>query len=110
MSAQDRARTVREQGSEVMSLDHHPLRDPLRWGTARSDTRSLRVWGIADVTRESFWATSRCDGVHRAVEAGKHMLQRGAWAVDVGGDCTGPGATPVTPEQEFERAAPVVSA
>lgn len=93
-----------------MSLEHHPLRDPLRWGTNRPDVGPLRVMGILNVTPDSFWAASRYEAVQHAVEAGKRMLQLGAWAVDVGGESTRPGATPVTPEQEFERVAPVVSA
>ncbi|WP_232840205.1 dihydropteroate synthase [Nocardia aurea] len=68
----------------------------------------MRVMGIVNATPDSFWSGSRFSP-EQAVEAGKRMLELGAWCIDVGGESTRPGAVPVTAEQELERIAPVVA-
>ncbi|SFJ96299.1 dihydropteroate synthase [Amycolatopsis sacchari] len=70
----------------------------------------VRVLGIVNATPDSFWAGSRFDTVARAVAAGQRMFSDGAWAVDVGGESTRPGAVPVSVEEELDRVVPVVSA
>ncbi|MGC9537535.1 dihydropteroate synthase [Streptomyces sp. UG1] len=41
--------------------------------------------------------------------AGRRMFEEGAWAVDVGGESTRPGAVPVSSEAELARVVPVVA-
>lgn len=64
--------------------------------------------GVLNVTPDSFsdggWWTS----VDRAVEHGRAMFEAGAQMVDVGGESTRPGATPVESQQELGRVLPVV--
>lgn len=72
-------------------------------------SRGMRVMGIVNTTPDSFWSKSRFDDVSAAVAAGAAMFEMGAWAVDVGGESTRPGATPVPVESEIERVIPVIS-
>ncbi len=76
---------------------------------ARDRDTPMRVMGILNATPDSFWAQSRFDTVDRAVEAGLMMFDDGAWAVDVGGESTRPGAVPVSVDEEIDRVVPIVT-
>ncbi|MGU3502565.1 dihydropteroate synthase [Mycobacterium sp. C31M] len=65
--------------------------------------------GILNATPDSFWAPSRFGTVERAVQAGRVMFDNGAWAVDVGGESTRPGAVPVSADEELERVIPIIT-
>ncbi len=69
----------------------------------------MRVMGILNATPDSFWAPSRFGTVERAVRAGQTMLDDGAWAVDVGGESTRPGAVPVSADEELDRVIPIIT-
>jgi dihydropteroate synthase len=66
------------------------------------------VMGILNVTPDSF----SDGGLHadhaRAIQAGHEMLEAGADLLDIGGESTRPGATPVPPEEECRRILPVI--
>ncbi len=80
------------------------MSDPRRpWPTP------LRVMGILNVTPDSFWSASRFENVDHAIAAGTKMYDAGAWAVDVGGESTRPGAVPVSVDEEIARVIPVVA-
>lgn len=69
-----------------------------------------RIMGILNVTPDSF-----SDGGHnvdpdKAIETAMDMLDKGADIVEVGGESTRPGFTPVAPDDELDRVAPVVEA
>jgi dihydropteroate synthase len=69
------------------------------------------IMGILNLTPDSF-----SDGglfyknIDRAVERAAQMLEEGAEIIDIGGESTRPGATPVTAEEEKERVIPVIKA
>lgn len=65
--------------------------------------------GVLNATPDSFWADSRFDRTDQAIAAGRRMFDSGAWAVDVGGESTRPGAIPVSIDQELDRVLPVVA-
>lgn len=75
----------------------------------RARPSPLRVMGVLNVTPDSFWANSRFETPERAVSAGRQMFDDGAWAVDVGGESTRPGAVPVSAAEELDRVLPVVT-
>lgn len=77
--------------------------------TARSHHTPMRVMGILNATPDSFWARSRFETVEPAVEAGRAMFDDGAWAVDVGGESTRPGADPVSANEELDRVVPIIA-
>jgi dihydropteroate synthase len=96
-----------------MTLDSSALprlfEAPSRLGRAWRETRQLKVMGILNATPDSFWPGSRYRA-GEAIAAGEEMFDLGAWAVDVGGESTRPGALPVSPAEELDRIAPIVSA
>ncbi len=66
--------------------------------------------GILNVTPDSFSDGGETFDPDKAIARGMAMLDEGADIIDVGGESTRPGATPVEPEEELERIAPVVEA
>lgn len=66
--------------------------------------------GILNLTPDSFWEASRTAGVDHALRRAAAMIEGGADLLDVGGESTRPGATPVPADQEAERVVPVVRA
>ena len=69
-----------------------------------------RIMGILNVTPDSFSDGGENLDVEAAIKRGLQMLDEGADIIDVGGESTRPGATPVDPEEEAERIVSVVRA
>ena len=69
-----------------------------------------RIMGILNVTPDSFSDGGENLDTKAAIKRGLQMLDEGADIIDVGGESTRPGATPVSPEEEAERIVPVVRA
>ncbi|MBP9892488.1 MAG: dihydropteroate synthase [Planctomycetes bacterium] len=68
------------------------------------------VMGIVNVTPDSFSDGGRHDTTDAAVAHGLTLIADGADILDVGGESTRPGASPVTVEQEQARIVPVIRA
>ena len=83
--------------------------DDLRPFLRRRPDGRCRLMGILNVTPDSFHAASRVD-VDGAIERGLEMWSAGADWVDVGGESTRPGATPVDSVEEAARVVPVIQA
>lgn len=66
-----------------------------------------KIMGILNVTPDSFSDGGRHAGA-AAVAAGVAMFEAGAAIIDVGGESTRPGATPVPLAEELRRVLPVV--
>ena len=66
--------------------------------------------GILNVTPDSFSDGGRYVDVDAAVERARQMIAEGASVIDVGGESTRPGATPVSIDDELARVVPVVDA
>lgn len=66
------------------------------------------VMGVLNVTPDSFSDGGRYLEPARALERAQQMLAEGAAIIDVGGESTRPGATPVGLEEELARVLPVV--
>ena len=66
------------------------------------------VWGILNVTPDSFSDGGRYVDAGAAIAHALRMRAQGADVIDVGGESTRPGAQPITPEQERERILPVI--
>lgn len=74
------------------------------------DMSSCHVMGILNVTPDSFSDGGRFNTVEIALARAREMVADGAAFIDVGGESTRPGATPVPIEEELERVCPVVEA
>lgn len=66
------------------------------------------VMGILNVTPDSFSDGGQFDGVDSALEQASRMMQEGALIIDVGGESTRPGASPVSEDEEQSRVLPVI--
>lgn len=68
------------------------------------------VMGVLNLTPDSFSDGGRHHGVDQAVAAALAMAAEGAAIIDVGGESTRPGATPVSADEECRRVLPVIEA
>jgi dihydropteroate synthase len=75
---------------------------PFDWGTR------TYVMGIVNVTPDSFSGDGLGSDVSAAAQQGLRMVREGADMLDVGGESTRPGHTPVTVEEEISRTVDVV--
>ena len=66
------------------------------------------IMGILNITPDSFSDGGKYDNVELAVRRAKEMAREGAHIIDVGGESTRPGHTPVEPYEEIERVVPVI--
>lgn len=65
-----------------------------------------QIMGIINATPDSFHADSRAGSIESAME----MIKAGADWIDIGGESTRPGATPVSIADELARTIPIVKA
>jgi len=86
-------------------------RSTLSCGRARFTlgTRTF-IMGIVNVTPDSFSDGGRAFAVDDAVRQCARLLGEGADVVDIGGESTRPGASPVTVDEECARVLPVIDA
>ncbi len=68
----------------------------------------MQIWGILNVTPDSFSDGGRFDDPQRAIEQGLALAADGAQVIDVGGESTRPGAEAVSEAQETARVVPVL--
>ena len=80
----------------------------LNAGPHAIDLATPCVMGIVNVTADSFFDGGRLDA-NAAIAHARRMLDEGARIVDIGGESTRPGATPVDAEEELRRVVPVVA-
>lgn len=67
-----------------------------------------RIMGILNVTPDSFSDGDPDLSVSAAIERGLLMLDQGADIIDIGGESTRPGHTPVSEDEEAKRVVPVI--
>ncbi len=85
----------------------------MTWKTRRETlnlTERGQVMGILNVTPDSFSDGGNHIETSLAIEHARQMIAEGARIIDIGGESTRPGATPVTVTEEINRAVPVVLA
>lgn len=69
-----------------------------------------QVMGILNVTPDSFSDGGDFDDLSNATAQAGQMLRDGAGLIDIGGESTRPGASPVPPDAETARTEPVIRA
>ena len=79
-------------------------------GTHTISLARPRIMGVLNVTPDSFSDGGKNFDPEAAIARGLQMLDEGADIIDVGGESTRPGHTPVLPTEEAERVVPVVRA
>lgn len=71
-------------------------------------SKLYQLMGVVNVTPDSFSDGGEFLQVEKAVAHALKLAEEGADILDIGGESTRPGATPVTPKQEQERVLPVI--
>lgn len=66
------------------------------------------IMGIVNVTPDSFSDGGRFIDPARAIAHARQLIAEGADIIDIGGESTRPGATPVSPQEEMDRVIPVI--
>jgi dihydropteroate synthase len=79
-------------------------------GARLLDVSRPLVMGVLNVTPDSFFDGGIYDDPAEAVRRGREIVDEGAAIVDVGGESSRPGATPLDPHEELARVRPIVSA
>jgi len=72
------------------------------------DLQRAVVMGVLNVTPDSFSDGGQYPTPEAALQAAERMVAAGAAIIDIGGESTRPGATPVSTEEELQRVLPVV--
>jgi dihydropteroate synthase len=75
---------------------------------ARLDLEQACVMGVLNVTPDSFSDGGQYPDTERAVSRALEMVEQGARMLDIGGESTRPGASPVSATDEIARVVPVV--
>ena len=78
----------------------------LQCGRLRLDLSQPHVMGILNVTPDSFSDGGRHNEKDAAVASALEMMAEGATVIDIGGESTRPGASPVSVEEEIRRVVP----
>lgn len=68
------------------------------------------IMGILNVTPDSFSDGGKFYNLNSAIEHAQEMVANGADIIDIGGESTRPGHTPLSVEEELERVIPAVKA
>ena len=82
----------------------------LQCGRLSLDLSQPHVMGILNVTPDSFSDGGQHHVKEQAVAHALQMMADGATVIDIGGESTRPGASPVTVDEEIRRVIPVVEA
>lgn len=101
------AMQVIDQQLKALAQPHQAL--SLSNGSKLSFTRPL-VMGVLNVTPDSFSDGGKFSEGETAVQHARAMAALGADIIDIGGESTRPGATPVWEGEEADRVVPVIEA
>ena len=66
------------------------------------------IMGVINITPDSFSDGGQHTTPQNAIKSGLEMIEQGAHILDIGGESSRPGATPVTPDEEMRRVLPVI--
>ena len=73
-------------------------------------SRHAQVMGILNVTPDSFSDGGKFDELENALAHAREMIAQGAAIIDIGGESTKPGASPVSAGEEMARTIPIIRA
>ncbi|PYP50906.1 MAG: dihydropteroate synthase, partial [Gemmatimonadetes bacterium] len=73
-----------------------------------SKSQRPTIFGILNVTPDSFSDGGNFFSSEAAIAQADRMISEGADAIDVGGESTRPGATPVSAREELKRVLPAI--
>jgi len=107
---------ITERNVDVFLLLFSPLATPIHvvgklTGVVREaqERQGAALLAVLNVTPDSFYDGALYQHVDRARHRIDQLLEEGADIIDVGPESTRPGSTPVSPREQLERAAPVIT-
>lgn len=68
------------------------------------------IMGILNVTPDSFSDGGKYNSIDQAIQHAREMVENGADLIDIGGESTRPGYTPISVDEELTRVVPVIEA
>jgi dihydropteroate synthase len=68
------------------------------------------IMGVLNVTPDSFSDGGKYNSIDNAVRRATEMVEQGVDIIDIGGESTRPGYTPISVEEELSRLIPVIEA
>lgn len=77
-------------------------------GNYALDLSRPHIMGIVNVTPDSFSDGGRYASTEKAIAHGLQLVEEGADILDIGGESTRPGASPVCLQEELDRVLPVI--
>lgn len=72
--------------------------------------KTAYIMGILNVTPDSFSDGGHYNNLDNALFHAQQLIQEGAAIIDVGGESTRPGHTPLSKEEEIQRVVPIIEA
>jgi dihydropteroate synthase len=69
-----------------------------------------QIMGILNITKDSFYASSRVNSVDLALELTQKFILEGAYIIDIGGQSTRPGAQFLSVAEEIKNIIPIIEA
>lgn len=88
------------------------MRNPIDWQIGGGKVLHIDrtyIMGILNVTPDSFSDGGLFSAADSAVDHALQMINQGADIIDIGGQSTRPGHTPISPDEEWSRIQPVLS-
>ena len=82
----------------------------MKIGSKDLDLNNTHIMGILNVTPDSFSDGGSYINVDAALKHALEMINEGAAIIDIGGESTRPGSTPVSADEEMNRVIPVIKA
>ena len=83
----------------------------LDWSSSYTNTHALTmplIMGILNITPNSFYDGGRYDTVDKAYDRAQALITAGADIIDIGGESSRPGATPLGLAEELDRVLPII--
>ncbi len=96
--------------SSISKPEHFPTRSLITNKQHLSYTKKTLIFGILNVTPDSFSDGGHYFRKNKAVEHALRMEEEGAHVIDIGGESTRPGAPSVEEKEELRRVIPVIEA
>jgi dihydropteroate synthase len=81
---------------------------PFKFASRQLDLSITQVMGVLNVTPDSFSDGGKFNQVELALSRAEAMVDEGATIIDIGGESTRPGASPVSVQEELDRVCPAV--
>lgn len=81
---------------------------PFKFADRQLDLALTQIMGVLNVTPDSFSDGGQFNQPESALLRASRMVEQGAAIIDIGGESTRPGASPVSLQEELDRVCPVV--